>query len=421
MVLVLGVAGASRAADSGPVDLRFDAIPVYQLVRAVFGELLGESYVVEESLVTSAAVSSVDLRAATPAQVRRVIELVLTGQGYRIRRDGEVNVIERPKAGELDQAFFTYRPKFRTVLYLQNSVRSFVTRGRFAGVTTATTGAAPVSATAPQGYAAPGQVAAQSQGNSVTQITPGGGLTVGSADVLLFQGEPRDVELVRGLVAELDVPARELSVRASVFEVQTTLADNSAVRLAASLLSNKIGFAVGAPTTGGTVSVSLGGFEAAVTALTQDSRFRLVSSPSLRVTSGESARVSVGSDVPVLGSVSIARDGTPVQSVNYQPSGVILDLQPVALAGSVLLRLSQQLSSFAQTTTGVNASPTLLKRELKSMVSMRSGELVLLGGLDETSDTDAWSGLRWLPRLFGSTTAAKSRTELLMLVTVEVL
>jgi type II secretory pathway component GspD/PulD (secretin) len=90
-----------------------------------------------------------------------------------------------------------------------------------------------------------------------------------------------------------------------------------------------------------------------------DSRLTLVSSPSLRVRSGESAWVTVGTETPVLGNVTPAPQGQLVQSVDYRPSGVILELTPPVRSESVYVHARQQLSSFMQTSSGVNNSPTL--------------------------------------------------------------
>lgn len=45
------------------------------------------------------------------------------------------------------------------------------------------------------------------------------------------------------------------------------------------------------------------------------------------------------------------------------------------------LSISQQLSNFVPTQNGVNNSPTLLKREVKTGLLARSGEVIVLGGL----------------------------------------
>src|ERR1035437_1745200 len=87
---------------------------------------------------------------------------------------------------------------------------------------------------------------------------------------------------------------------------------------------------------------------------------------SMRVKSGASARFSVGNETPVLGAVSYQQNGSSVQSVEYRPSGVILDLKPFVRSVGIDLTGFQQLSNFAVTDTGVNSSPPLSKRELST-------------------------------------------------------
>ena len=99
----------------------------------------------------------------------------------------------------------------------------------------------------------------------------------------------------------------------------------------------------------------------------------------------------------------------------------MLDIRPVVLVDSVLVTLTQQISNFTSTDTGVNGSPTLLKRELASKVAVKSRELVLLGGLEETSATVAGSGLQFLPRWLRAQSSDQSRTDLIIMLQVDVL
>jgi len=122
----------------------------------------------------------------------------------------------------------------------------------------------------------------------------------------------------------------------------------------------------------------------------------------LKVKSGASARFAVGSDVPVLGAVQMDRNGNPRQSVEYRSSGVILELTPHVRGAVVDLSILQQLSSFARTETGVNGSPTLLKREVSTSVTAKDDELIILGGLRENRQNAETSGLPFLPALLSS-------------------
>jgi hypothetical protein len=421
--LLLAVSAGSWA-QSASIDLHFDRVPVYELLRVIFGEVLKEPYLMDAAVVREDRYTSLDLRGASIEQVRVLLRETLAQQGLSVRRVDLLNVVDIKKADAEPMEVYTYRPRYRTTSYLESSIRSFVSRGRFGGISMATGQAGPAAAGAsgvmPGAVPASSGTAAPAANASAVQVTNIGGIAAGQRDVVTFQGPAAEVELVRRLVETLDVRAAEIVVRASVFEVQTTKDESSGVQIAYSLLGGVVTGgvgAVGAPL----VRFVKGGFDVAVSKLASDSRFNLVSSPSLRVSSGESARVVVGQDVPVLGGVALPANGAPVQSVNYQSSGVMLDITPVALEEMVKLTLRQEISDFAATNTGVNASPTLLKRAVSSVVSLQSGEVVFIGGLDETNQTGSKSGVPWLPGWMGSMDSVQKKTELVVMLQVDVL
>ena len=118
---------------------------------------------------------------------------------------------------------------------------------------------------------------------------------------------------------------------------------------------------------------------------------------------------------PVLGQVSYV-DGRPVQSIDYRSSGVIFNVQPQIRAATIDLNIHQQLSNFAKTETGVNNSPTLIKREVNTDVSLKDGDIILLGGLAENKDSNADTGLSFLPSWFGTTATEKAKTDIIIVL-----
>ncbi|HAZ3780464.1 TPA: type II and III secretion system, partial [Escherichia coli] len=107
--------------------------------------------------------------------------------------------------------------------------------------------------------------------------------------------------------------------------------EGSGLALAAKLLSGRLGVNLGlttSPSMGNYVSFSTGSLDAILELFRTDSRFRVVSTPHLRVNSGQESTLSNGEQVPVLGSVSY-QDGQAVQSVTYRDSGVIFRIKPV--------------------------------------------------------------------------------------------
>ncbi|MFS1538718.1 MAG: type II secretion system protein GspD [Candidatus Phlomobacter fragariae] len=155
-------------------------------------------------------------------------------------------------------------------------------------------------------------------------------------------------------------------VSAYVFEVQTAERNGSGLALAAKLVSGKLNIGMGKEAGfDNFVRFNLGSLDALYELFRTDSRFHVVSSPRLRVKNGAKASFLVGSEVPVLGQVSYA-DNKPVQSIEYRSSGVILNVRPQIRQQGVDLTIDQQLSNFAKTETGVNNSPTLIKREVST-------------------------------------------------------
>lgn len=170
---------------------------------------------------------------------------------------------------------------------------------------------------------------------------------------------------------------------------------------------------------GNSLTLRTGALDTVLSALSTDSRFRTVTTPSLRVRSGGDARFSVGSDVPVLGSVQLDKNGNPIQSVEYKPSGTIFQVKPTVRESSIDLDILQQISNFVQTTTGVNNSPTLQKRELKTVVTAKDGDLLVLGGLDQDKDGSDSSGVSFLPDWLRSRGSEKSKTQILLVLQVQ--
>lgn len=131
---------------------------------------------------------------------------------------------------------------------------------------------------------------------------------------------------------------------------------------------------------------------------------------------GESGNFTVGSDVPTLGGENVNRDGSITRQINYRSSGVIFDLKPVISDSGIKLKIRSELSGFTNTENGVNNTPTLLKRLVDSTVYLRSGDLIVLGGLSEEKNTKVEDSFFFLPSwVFGKSKKFEKSDILLML------
>src|ERR1700712_4927791 len=177
---------------------------------------------------------------------------------------------------------------------------------------------------------------------------------------------------------------------------------------------------------------SRGGAPFAIQALQQVTTVHVLSSPELLVLDNQPARLQVGSVVPYLSQSSqstISPNAPVVSSINYQQTGVIMEVTPrVNSGGLVTLDVMQDVSSVATgiTTPGIN-SPTFNERNVTSRVVVQDGQTVGLAGLITDTATVGNQGIPWLKDvpilglLAGTQNNTRQRTELLILITPHVI
>ena len=176
-----------------------------------------------------------------------------------------------------------------------------------------------------------------------------------------------------------------------------------------------------------------GGAPFAIEALQQVTTVHVLSSPELMVLDNQPARLQVGAVVPYLSQSSqstITTNAPVVNQVNYQQTGVIMEVTPrVNSGGLVTLDVMQDVSSVETgviTTPGVN-SPTFDERNVTSRVVVQDGQTVGLAGLITDSTSLGNQGIPWLKDvpilgfLAGNQNNTRTRTELLILITPHVI
>jgi len=135
------------------------------------------------------------------------------------------------------------------------------------------------------------------------------------------------------------------------------------------------------------------------------------------------ASFEVGDQVPVTtGSATVlSSNNAIVNTVDYVNTGVILHVQPhVNYNGSVLLDIDQLVSTVPQNNTSL--TPTISQREVKSSISVVSGQTVLLAGMIQDQQQKSRAGVPILSQLpyvgaaFGTTGKSQIRTELIMFI-----
>jgi general secretion pathway protein D len=175
-----------------------------------------------------------------------------------------------------------------------------------------------------------------------------------------------------------------------------------------------------------------GGAPFAINALQAVTQVRVLSSPELLVLDNQPARLQVGNVVPYLTQTSqslIVPNAPAVNSINYQQTGVVMEVTPrVNSGGLVTLDILQDVSEVSNIVTTPNLnSPTFNDRNVSSRVVVQDGQTIGLAGLIRDNTQIGNQGIPWLKDvpllgfLAGNQNNTRQRTELLILVTPHVM
>ena len=257
---------------------------------------------------------------------------------------------------------------------------------------------------------------------------------------LIFSGTASDYRRLEPLLQQLDKSAGEVLIQVTIAEV--TLSDETKFGLEFfidSIGNEDVNVTLGTSGTGlggsgFNVGILSGNVEAALNAFASNNLVNVLSKPKLVARSGGSARIQVGTDVPVITSQRAANqqngDGITdvLQSVEYRKTGVLLTIEPIIFSQNrVDLNISQEVSTALPTTNSSISSPTISSRTLDTQLSIEDGESVVLGGLIQTDVTESETGIPLMKdiplagNLFKNKSVSQTRTELLVLITAYIL
>lgn len=354
------------------VDFKLEAVPLPKAISIIYDEVLEKPYMLDPKLAGDTRLIS--FHTTEKQNFNDFIQRYFDNMNIKIyEKKGVVYVAHiEPKPIKIVKRSFVYNPVYRDVEYLA----SFLQGGE-------------------------GQVSA-------------------SGDKLVYYGTQDDINRVKSILKAVDTKTREVVVTGYLFEVQTEEKQGSGINFLAKLLSGKLGISIGVKQNyENFITVNAGNLDAMIELFRTDSHFRVISSPTLRVKSGSTGNFSVGSDVPVLANITY-QDVRAVQAIEYRSSGVIFEITPIIKANAIDLKIQQQLSNFVKTETGVNQSPTLLKRDLITDVSVKSGDVIVLGGLAENKITKGETGFSFLPKgWFTGSSTADTKTDIILLLQVK--
>jgi general secretion pathway protein D len=280
-----------------------------------------------------------------------------------------------------------------------------------------------------------------------------------SEGALVVRGTPDQIALAQKLVSDLDKAKPEVIVDVAVMQVSRDKARTLGISPPTSAtvaLQNNISTTTtntGSSTISGTTNNSTSSGTpnqinlnqianlnatdftitippASATALFTDNSTKLIQKPEIRAVDGQKASLKIGDRVPVAtGSFQPGIGGVGINPLvntqfQYLDVGVNIDITPkIHAGGEVTLKVAMDISSVTGTSNiGGISQPVIGQRKIEHEIRLKEGEVNVMGGMLEDSQTKSLTGIPGLAQipilkyLFGQTQTDHSENEIVFVL-----
>ena len=273
---------------------------------------------------------------------------------------------------------------------------------------------------------------------------------VNSQNAIIVRDTPDKLILAEKMIRDIDKAKPEVVIQVEVLQVSTdrirelgispgtqaTVAiTNGSTTSGGSTTSNPITFNTLRHLNGNSYSVTLPSLTA--NAVLTDADTKIIQNPEIRSVDGQIAKLKIGSRIPIatgsfqagvgVGSTGGAGFVNPLVNTQftYLDIGVNVDVTPrVHPNRDVSMKLRVEVSSHtSDATIGGITQPVISSRTIEHDIRLKEGEVNILGGLFERTDTknvSGWPGLAKLPifgRLFSDNKTEHEEDEVLIVLT----
>ena len=278
-----------------------------------------------------------------------------------------------------------------------------------------------------------------------------------STNSLIIMAPPADYALIKSLIAQLDVPRRQVFVEAAILEVSLDklkdagisihggklLSDGESIVLGGDALGglNTLGMS---PTSFGSLAgiflgvmgksidigggLSIPGAAGLIRAIQTSNALNILSTPHLLTSDNEEAEIIVGENVPFISGQNVTSGGNVMTSVERKDIGITLRITPqINESDQIRLKIYQEISQVSQQQPqGLNVNQQGLvtrKRSAKTTVVVKDRQTVVIGGLisneENISDSKVpiLGDIPILGWLFKSRKRTNSKKDLLIIIT----
>ena len=156
-------------------------------------------------------------------------------------------------------------------------------------------------------------------------------------------------------------------------------------------------------------------------AINTDQKFNILSTPRIFTSNNTQAQINISQNVPYVQSSRTDNNGNIIYQYGFEDVGIVLTVTPRITANGYVTMDINQTANDLQGYTSFNA-PIVNQREADTVVSVKNGETIILGGIIRSTvsatvnKVPILGDIPLLGNLFKSSSKEKNKTELIVLL-----
>lgn len=245
----------------------------------------------------------------------------------------------------------------------------------------------------------------------------------GRTNMVIMRDTGKRIAAAARLVRKLDIPVQQVLIETRLASVDVDAETQLGIEFATHMQQNQNNVSSPLPVEPGRIVFSIGKLsensqlDIALSALEQNGKAELISSPSLLAGSQQEASIEAGEEVPYQ---EVSRSGGT--AVAFKKAVLGLKVTPQVLPDNRIL-LQLQINQDRPASRMIGGVPAISTRQIKTSALLKSGETVVLGGIYEVNQEKNRTSVPFLGNipviglLFTHNIVRKNKRELLIFVT----
>lgn len=256
-------------------------------------------------------------------------------------------------------------------------------------------------------------------------------------NALIIEAIPSDYRVIENILNRLDVMPRQVLIEVIIAEISldesTELGVEWSYKNISAVHRSTVSVGKGAAAAEGGLKYLIEKTDRwthALSALASENKVNILSSPSVLASDNTEATINISTEVPVVSSTYTVTESDLVSTnIQYRSTGVILTVTPhINENGLVSMEIRQEVSDQSENVqAGGESYPSFFERSVATTLTVKHNQTIVMGGLIKENKSDGRSGVPVLNRipilgfLFGKKSASINKTELIILITPQVI